>query len=166
MALDTFRYTVSDGSQQATGTVSLAISAVNDAPTLVLATNHVVVPEDSGTVAITNFALMTAGPANEAGQSITNVAVLNVSNVALFAVAPVISPGGTLTFTPAANGNGVASVTVQARDNGGTANGGTNGSGAQTFTITVMAVNDAPVAWDQSVTNAEDTAVVIVLGGE
>ncbi len=162
---DTFRYTVGDGSQQATGTVSLTISAVNDAPTLALATNYVEVPEDSGTVVTTNFALMTAGPANEAGQSITNVAVLNVSNAALFAVGPVISPGGTLTFTPAANGNGVALATVQARDNGGTANGGTNGSGAQTFAITVMAVNDPPVAWDQSVTNAEDTAVVMVLGG-
>ena len=84
----------------------------------------------------------------------------------LFAVGPVISTGGTLTFTPAANGNGVAVVTVQARDNGGTANGGTNGSGAQSFTITVTPVNDAPVAWNQSVTNAEDTAVVISVGGE
>ncbi len=149
---DTFRYTVSDGSLQATGTVSLAISAVNDAPTVVLATNHVVVLEGSGTVAIADFALMTTGPANESGQSITNVAVLNVSNATLFAVGPVISPGGTLTFTPAANGNGVALVTVQARDNGGTANGGTNGSGEQTFTITVTPVNAAPVVSDDSYT--------------
>ena len=95
---------------------------------------------------------MTTGPANESGQSITNVAVLNVTNVALFAVGPVVSAGGTLMFTPAANGNGVALVTVQARDNGGTANGGTNGSGAQTFTITVMAVNDAPVVSDDTYT--------------
>ena len=109
-------------------------------------------------VAITGFALTTVGPANESGQSITNMAVLSVSNAALFAVGPVISTGGTLTFTPAANGNGVALVTVQARDNGGTANGGTNGS-APSFTITIAAVNDAPMAFEQSVTNAEDTAL-------
>ena len=113
-------------------------------PTLVLATNHVVVLEGSGTVAITDFALMTTGPTNESGQSITNVGVLNVSNAALFAVGPVISPGGTLTFTPAANANGSASVTVRAWDNGGTANGGVNYSGTSSLTITVNAVNDAP----------------------
>ena len=62
---DTFRFTVSDGSQQATGTVSLTITAVNDAPTLGLATNNVVVLEDSGAVTVTNFAVTTVGPANE-----------------------------------------------------------------------------------------------------
>jgi hypothetical protein len=162
---DFFSYTVSDGSLQATGWVSLTVAAVNDAPTLMLATNQVVVLEDSGTVVITDFALMSTGPGNEAGQTITNVAVLNVTNAALFSVGPVVSSGGTLTFTPAANSNGAAWVTVQARDNGGAVNGGTNGSGAQSFTIAVMAVNDAPMAWDQSVTNTEDAAVVIRLVG-
>jgi hypothetical protein len=142
--VDTFRFTVSDGSQQATGTVSLTITAVNDAPTLGLATNNVVVLEDSGVVTVTSFAATTVGPANESGQSVTNIAVLNVSNATLFAVGPAISAAGTLTFTPAGNSNGFAVVTVQAQDNGGTANGGTNGSVAQTFTITVLAVNDAP----------------------
>src|SRR5206468_7824280 len=45
---------------------------------------------------------------------------------------------------PAANANGSATVTVQAKDSGGTANGGADTSAAQTFTITVTAVNDAP----------------------
>src|SRR5437879_5982704 len=49
-----------------------------------------------------------------------------------------------LTYTPAANSNGTATVTVQLQDTGGSANGGTNGSAAQTFTITVTPVNDAP----------------------
>ena len=35
-------------------------------------------------------------------------------------------------------------MTVQVRDNGGIANGGVDTSAAQTFTITVTAVNDAP----------------------
>ncbi len=44
----------------------------------------------------------------------------------LFAVQPVIAADGTLTYTAAANANGVATITVTALDNGGTANGGSN----------------------------------------
>ena len=36
-------------------------------------------------------------------------------------------------------------MSVRIHDNGGTANGGVDTSAAQTFTITVTAVNDAPV---------------------
>ena len=49
-----------------------------------------------------------------------------------------------MTFTPAANANGMATVTVQLKDNGGIANGGIDTSAAQTFVINVSAVNDAP----------------------
>ena len=45
-----------------------------------------------------------------------------------------------LIYTPAANANGSATVTVQIHDNGG----GADTSAAQTFVITVNAVNDAP----------------------
>src|SRR5437773_350997 len=38
----------------------------------------------------------------------------------------------------------MATVTVQFQDTEDSANGGTNGSAAQTFTITVTPVNDAP----------------------
>ena len=65
-------------------------------------------------------------------------------NNALFGTQPAIAANGTLTYTLAANANGVATVTVDALDNGGTANGGDATSGTQTFTITVTAVNDAP----------------------
>ena len=57
-----------------------------------------------------------------------------------------MAANGTLTYTPAPNANGVATVSVQVRDNGGTASGGVDTSAAQTFTITVTAVNDVPVA--------------------
>ena len=50
----------------------------------------------------------------------------------------------TLTYTPAANANGLATVTVRLKDDGGTANGGVDTSGPQTFTITVTPVNDVP----------------------
>jgi hypothetical protein len=65
-------------------------------------------------------------------------------NNALFATQPAVSPTGVLTYTPAANAFGSATVTVRLHDNGGTADGGVDLSAAQTFTITVNSVNDAP----------------------
>src|SRR5262249_32049462 len=61
-----------------------------------------------------------------------------------FSVQPAISTSGTLTFTPAPDANGSATVTVTLKDNGGTANGGVDTSAAQTLVITVRAVHGAP----------------------
>ncbi len=78
----------------------------------------------------------------EAGQTV-HFLVEN-DNPSLFSVQPAVSPIGTLTYTPAANANGVAHVTVRAQDDGGTAYGGNDTSAAATFTITVRPVNDCP----------------------
>uniref|UniRef100_UPI0026035318 beta strand repeat-containing protein n=1 Tax=uncultured Aquimarina sp. TaxID=575652 RepID=UPI0026035318 len=51
---------------------------------------------------------------------------------------------GNLTYTPAADASGSATVTVSISDDGGTANGGDDTSDDQTFTITVNSVNDEP----------------------
>ncbi|MBI3874661.1 MAG: hypothetical protein HY300_01565, partial [Verrucomicrobia bacterium] len=109
----------------------------------------VIVLEDSGAQNIANAVVnISAGPADESAQLVSFV-VTNDNN-ALFSVQPFIDPTssgtpGALHFTPAANANGSATVTVIAHDNGGIANGGVDTSAAQTFTITVTAVNDAPV---------------------
>ena len=68
----------------------------------------------------------------------------SADNPALFTAQPAVAPDGTLSYTPAADANGVATVTVTAVDDGGTANGGTDTSAPRTFTITVAPVNDAP----------------------
>ena len=57
-----------------------------------------------------------------------------------------MAPNGTLTYTPAPNQHGTATITLHAQDNGGTADGGVNVQPQQTFTITVTAVNDPPTA--------------------
>src|SRR5207237_930128 len=85
---------------------------------------------------------ISAGPADESAQTLNFI--VTTSNAALFSVAPAIAANGTLTYTPATDVNGSATVTVQLHDNGGVANGGVDTSAAQTFTITVTAVNDAP----------------------
>src|SRR5207248_1025265 len=80
---------------------------------------------------------------SESGQTLT-FHVSNDNNP-LFSSQPSIDPvSGDLTYTPASNANGSATVSVYLTDNGGTANGGSDTSGTQTFTITVTAVNDAP----------------------
>src|SRR5205814_7626912 len=61
-----------------------------------------------------------------------------------------------LTYTPAANYNGPDSFTFKAND-------GSLDSNIATVTITIAAVNDAPVAVDQAVTTDEDTAKAITL---
>src|SRR5262249_29901412 len=62
----------------------------------------------------------------------------------MFSQGPVIDPTGNLSFTPAPNAFGTATVTVVLTDSGGTANGGRNASNPQKFFIVVVGVNDAP----------------------
>src|SRR5204862_6531415 len=58
------------------------------------------------------------------------------TNAKFFTALPAIDGAtGTLTYQTAANANGTATVTVVAKDNGGTANGGADTSASQTFTI-------------------------------
>jgi hypothetical protein len=105
----------------------------------------VTVAEDAGPQTVASWTTnISQGPANESGQTLEFL-VTNTNN-ALFAVQPAIAANGTLTFTPAADAHGAATVTVRLKDNGGTANGGVDTSAAQTFTITVTPVNDAPLA--------------------
>src|SRR5262249_48910280 len=102
------------------------------------------VNEDTGAQTVTGWATaMSPGPADESGQSVNFL--VSTNNDTLFSVLPTITTTGTLTYTPAPNANGTATVTVRLQDNGGTANGGIDTSGPQTFAIVINPVNDAPV---------------------
>src|SRR5207249_1655912 len=123
-------------------TVSVTVTAVNDAPSFTKGADQGVA-EDAAAQTVANWATaISAGPVNEAAQ-VLNFIVSN-TNTSLFSMQPAIAANGTLTYTSAANANGPATVTVQIHDDGGTANGGVDTSAAQTFTITVNSVNDAP----------------------
>jgi hypothetical protein len=129
------------GCTSSTNTFLLTVNSVNDAPSFTKGANQTV-NEDAPPQTISNWATnISAGPANEQGQTPTLTVTNN--NQALFSAQPALSPTGTLTYTPAASVSGNATVTVQLQDNGGTANGGVD-TFAQTFTITVNPVNDAP----------------------
>src|SRR5207237_814220 len=101
--------------------------------------------------------------ANEAGQTL-NFIVSN-NNTPLFSVQPAVAANGTLSYTLAANANGSATVTVTVHDDGGTTNGGADTSSAQTFTITVTPVNDAPVAVNDAYTVNEDAILTVAAPG-
>ncbi|MCX7894285.1 MAG: cadherin-like domain-containing protein, partial [Burkholderiales bacterium] len=85
------------------------------------------------------------------------------TNPGLFAVAPSIAPDGTLTYTAAANASGTATLTVYVTDSGGTANGGVDTSAAQTFTITVTPVADAPNLVVAPASGNEDTPIALTI---
>ncbi|HEX8169722.1 MAG TPA: Ig-like domain-containing protein [Thermoanaerobaculia bacterium] len=132
-----------DGGDDTSSTVTFTITVtpVNDEPSFTSGGN-VSVGEDSGAYSAAWASAISAGPANESSQTV--VFVVTSSNTSLFSVQPSVASDGTLTFTPALNGTGSATITIAAQDNGGTANGGADTSAAQTFTITVSGVNDPP----------------------
>jgi hypothetical protein len=119
------------------------VTPVNDAPSFTKGPDVTVV-EDAGPQTISPWAtVISTGPADESSQTVS-FNVTGNTNPGLFSAGPAVSPSGVLTFTPAPNANGSASITITLQDSGGTANGGVDTSAPQTFTITVAAVNDAP----------------------
>jgi hypothetical protein len=120
---------------------TITVDAVNDAPSFVVGSNQTV-EENAGAQTVAGFAtgMSPGGGADEVGQVLT----FNVStdNDPLFAVLPAIDASGELTYTPATDTTGSATVTVTLSDNGGTANGGADTSAAQNFTITVNAAGN------------------------
>jgi hypothetical protein len=134
---------VNGGVDSVTKTFTITVTGINDAPSFDKGTDPTVL-EDSGAQTFAGWATnIVAGPANESGQNVTFNIDSN-SNSTLFSVQPAIAANGTLTFTPAPNANGTATITVSLSDNGGTANGGSDTSAQQSFTITVTPVNDVP----------------------
>jgi gliding motility-associated-like protein len=149
--------------QSAAITFTLTLDPVNDAPSLTKGAD-VTANEDAAPQSLVAWAAdISAGPADESGQSL-DFQVSNDNNT-LFSVQPVISASGTLTFTPAANVSGAATVTVSLQDDGGTANGGDDESTAVTFTITLNDVNDAPSFTKGADVVANEDDAVQTVGG-
>ena len=141
-------------------TFAVNVTAVNDAPAFTKGADQTV-NEDAGLQTVTGWATgISAGPANETGQTLTFNASNN--NNALFSVQPAVAANGTLTYTPAPNANGSATVTLTLSDNGGVANGGVDTSAAQTFIITVNPVDDFPTASGDTATVAEDAPATVI----
>jgi hypothetical protein len=121
-------------------TFTITLTGINKAPSFTKGANQTVL-EDAVAQTV-NWATNINAGSGESGQQVNFVVTNN--NALLFSAAPAVSPTGVLTYTLAPNANGSATVTVVARDDGGTAAGGKDASAPQTFTIAVTAVNDLP----------------------
>ena len=142
-------------------TFVINVTAVNDPPSFTKGANQTV-NEDAAAQTINGWATAISSGPNES--QTVNFIVTNDNN-SLFSVQPAVSATGVLTYTLAANQNGAATVSVQIHDNGGTANGGVDTSAAQTFTITVNAVNDPPVVTPPSTFTVQANMKVVGLSG-
>ena len=124
----------------------LTVTAVNDAPVLLAIANQTTSEDTAKTVTLSATDIEESSLTYSATSS-------NSSNVATSISSKV------LTLTPASNFNGSVTITAKAND-------GTVDSAAQTFTLTVGAINDAPVVGTvANQTTNEDTAKILTLSG-
>jgi hypothetical protein len=175
---DSFTYRVVDnlGALSNVATMRFWIAPINDAPRF-LTIPTVEVAENSGPYSETWLPYVSAGPPDEAGQTVSFLFTsTQTSQPNLFSVYPAFTSDGRLTFTPGPDQSGTAQVTVYLGDNGGLENYGIpnlpvppdDESGPFTFTIRVTDSNRAPVANGDAATVAEDSgaSTIDVLGND
>ena len=138
-----FRYTISDGKGgTATGDVTLFVNALPEANA-----DTATVTEDG--------AVDVAVLANDTDRNFDPLTVTAVTQGAHGTVA--INPDKTVKYTPAANYNGSDSFTYTVSD------GKPGGTATATASVTITAVNDAPVANADSATVEEDGAADVAV---
>ena len=146
---DSFSYRVSDGLvSSGAATVTLTVRPVNDAP--------VARDDASATDEDTPLVLEVRGNDSDADGDVLTVSIITApAHGAL-----TLQPDGTLRYTPDIDFNGGDSFGYQVSD-------GTLSSNPATVTITVMPVNDAPVALtDTAVTSRNRSVTIDVLAND
>jgi large repetitive protein len=145
---DTITYTISDGNGgTATATVTVTVGAQNDPP--------IAVDDASSTDEDTPVTIPVLGNDSDLDGNPLTVTAATSPNGAV-----VINPDGTITFTPAPNFNGVATINYTISDDQG-------GTDTAVVTVVVRPVNDPPVAVNDRATTPEDTPVTVnVLGND
>lgn len=140
----TFQFLARDahGNESDPSTATIAVLAVNDAPSFVLAGDPPATYGDGVAVSRPGFAtdLDSGGGPDENAQTLSFTVVQTAGPAGLFSAPPTLSVSGTtatLAYTPAAGTYGTAAFDAVLKDSGGTANGGVDTSAAQSFTITV-----------------------------
>ncbi|MBI1319233.1 MAG: tandem-95 repeat protein [Candidatus Hydrogenedens sp.] len=119
----------------AVSTIALSITPINDPPSFTAGPN-VSVAKNSAPFTAPNWAFNASpGPRNESGQTLRYV--VEVEDDSLFFAQPMVSPIGTLSFTPRAGAEGTTNIFVTLYDSGGRENGGRDYSPPITRTITV-----------------------------
>jgi len=145
---DSFTYVVKDdsGGTSNTATVSITVSSVNDAPLAV---------DDTATLQ-EDMPLSVNVLGNDSDVDGTLMpATVEVVTAPADGSTSINAATGAITYTPSSNYNGTDSFTYRVQDNAGL------WSSPATVTLTVQAVNDAPLANDDSSTLDQDTSATI-----
>ncbi|MBU6172465.1 MAG: tandem-95 repeat protein [Planctomycetes bacterium] len=147
-----FTYSIRNNlNDEATGTVTVNLAPVNDPPR-VIQTNFSV--NEDQTLVLSAASAFSPGPANELTEvppqtvTFTNVQSTAQTNGTVSLVS------GQISYTPTSNFFGTATIIATAQDSLGA-------SSTATLTITVNAVNDAPVLLQSAFTIIEDVAKTI-----
>ena len=148
VGLDSFTYRANDGATNSDlATVTLTIQATNTAP---VAVNDSYTTAEDTMLSVPVSGVLT-NDTDIDGNTLTAAVVATTTNGVL-----TLDLDGSFTYAPGTNFSGSDRFTYRAND-------GFTNSGPATVTITISAVNDAPLANNQSVTTAEDTATNLVL---
>jgi VCBS repeat-containing protein len=147
---DSFTYKANDGAADSNvATVAITVSGVNDAP---VAVNDGYSTNEDATLTVAAPGVL-GNDTDLDGDALTAIVVSGPTHGTL-----TLNANGSVSYTPAANYNGPDSFTYKAND-------GTVDSNVATVSITVNAVNDAPVAVNDGYSANEDTALTVPAPG-
>jgi hypothetical protein len=141
---DSFQFQATDGNSVTTGTIDVTVNPVNDAP---VADHQDLSTDEDTALPIT----LTASDVDNTQAELTFEVIGEPSNGTLDT-----TTGSNLVYTPDADYNGPDSITFRVTDPDGA-------ESTESVTITVVPVNDAPVANDLHVDTDEDTPVGTLL---
>ncbi len=148
---DTFTYKANDGTADSnTATVTIVVGTANQTPVAV-ADSYNATEDTTLTVNVASGVLANDTDGNN--DTLMAAVVTGPTSGTL-----TLNANGSFSYTPNANFSGTDTFTYTASDGQAT-------SSAVVVTITVAAVNDAPVATEDSYTTAEDTALTIAVPG-
>ena len=159
--VDSFMYLArTESTDSNVATVTITVNPVNDPPFFnVIADQFIVTNAGPQGVAVVGIS---PGPPDEVLQTVTLTASSNNTAVVPNPIGVSLDEGGssaTLTYQPAANANGTATVTVTAQDNGGTAGCSASTPPCDTFvrTFQITVAPGASTAVTASVTQFNST---------
>jgi hypothetical protein len=156
---DSFTYSMNDTSNlgvDSTGTVVVTITPVNDAPVL---TNDTASTNEDTVLSLPFATLLandSAGPGEDSGSAAQTLTITAVTALTVGGGSVAIGPGDTVVYTPAPDFNGPFLFTYTAIDNGVPPL-----SATATVNVTVVPVNDNPIARDDTFSGTEDTTLTI-----
>ena len=149
---DSFIYVANDGTADSNEvTVTITVNPINDAP---VAEDDMFSVNEDGALSRTAASGVLANDSDPEGSDLTVSLIDGPSSGSL-----TLNPDGSFTFTPAADFNGDVTFTYEVSDSD-------NLTDQATVTISVGALDDAPVATDDTFTVDEDTTTRCGCGNE